>query len=58
MTYLVIYKKKQGLQLAEWPKKPLSFTNCTIITYMESEKIDFLVTFDTEFDGLANIVKI
>ncbi|MHA2112378.1 MAG: PIN domain-containing protein [Candidatus Hodarchaeales archaeon] len=39
-------------------KKPLNFTDCTILAYMESEKIDFLVTFDTEFDSLANIVRI
>ncbi len=45
-------------QLAEWPNKPLSFTDCTILAYMESQKIDFLVTFDSQFDGLANIIKI
>lgn len=49
---------KKWEQLAEWPKKPLSFTDCTILAYMESENIEFLVTFDDEFDGLVNIVKI
>jgi predicted nucleic acid-binding protein len=45
-------------QLAEWPKKPLSFTDCTILAYMEIENIEFLATFDTEFDGLVKIVNI
>ncbi len=49
---------KKWKQLAEWPKKPLSFTDCTILAFIESENIEFLVTFDDEFDGLTNIVKI
>jgi predicted nucleic acid-binding protein len=45
-------------QIAEWPKKPLSFTDCTILAFMELEKVVNLVTFDSEFDGLVNILKI
>ncbi|MFX0185606.1 MAG: hypothetical protein ACFE95_21185 [Candidatus Hodarchaeota archaeon] len=43
---------------AEWPKKPLNFTDCTLLAYMELENIEFFVTFDNEFNGLVNIVKI
>ena len=49
---------KKWKQLAEWPKKPLSFTDCTILAYMVVENIEFLVTFDAEFKGLINIVDV
>lgn len=49
---------KKWKQIAEWPKRPLSFTDCTILAYMESENTEYLVTFDDEFDGLVNIAKI
>ena len=49
---------KKWEQLADWPKKPLSFTDCTILAYMDLENIEFLVTFDNEFEGLVNTVKI
>ena len=42
--------------LAEWPKRPLSFTDCTILAFMELENIKHLVTFDDEFSGLVNLV--
>ena len=45
-------------QITEWPKKPLSFTDCTILAFMELENVEILVTFDTEFDGLVNMLKI
>lgn len=45
-------------RMAEWSRKPLSFTDCTILAYMELEKVEHLVTFDTEFEGLVNILEI
>ncbi len=54
-THFVLSWKKWQ-QLAEWPKKPLSFTDCTILAFMELENIEFLVTFDDEFDGLVELV--
>ncbi len=39
-------------------KKFLCFTDCMILAFMELEKVVNLVTFDTEFDGLINILKI
>ena len=49
---------KKWEQLADWPKKPLSFTDCTILAYMDLENIEFLATFDNEFEGLVKTVKI
>jgi predicted nucleic acid-binding protein len=42
---------------AEWPKKPLSFTDCTILAFMESENVEYLVTFDSEFNGIVETVR-
>ena len=41
---------------AKWPEKPLSFTDCTILAFMEREKVSFLASFDSEFDGLVTIL--
>lgn len=41
---------------AQWPEKPLSFTDCTILAFMEKEKITYLTTFDAEFDGLVTVI--
>ena len=49
---------KKWKQLAEWPKKALSFTDCTILAFIESENIEFLATFDNEFDGLIKTVRV
>ena len=41
------------INLAEYPKRPLSFTDCSILIFMESQKIEYLVSFDSEFKGLV-----
>lgn len=47
---------EKWVQLAEWPKRPLSFTDCTILAFMELEHIEYLLTFDSEFKELVKIV--
>ena len=41
---------------AEYPKRPLSFTDCSILAIIERLQIANVLTFDSEFDGLASIV--
>ena len=41
---------------AEYPKRPLSFTDCSIVAIIERMQIANVLTFDSEFDGLATIV--
>ncbi len=43
-------------QLAKWPEKPLSFTDCCILSFMDKNVVGYLATFDSDFDGLANLV--
>lgn len=38
--------------LAEYPKRPLSFTDCSILVSMETMRIEYLLSFDSEFKGL------
>ena len=38
---------------AEYPKRPLSFTDCTILALLDRLKINTLITFDDEFNGLV-----
>lgn len=47
---------EKWVQLAEWPKRPLSFTDCTILAFMELENVEYLLTFDSEFNGLVKTV--
>lgn len=44
-------------KFAKWPKKPLSFTDCSILSYMEKNDVKYLASFDSDFKGLATIVK-
>ncbi|MHA1861510.1 MAG: type II toxin-antitoxin system VapC family toxin [Candidatus Ranarchaeia archaeon] len=44
-------------QFAEWPKRPLSYTDCTILAMMETQNIDQLLSFDEEFEGLVPRLK-
>ncbi len=37
--------------------KKLSFTDCTNISFMERHSIDALFTYDSEFNGLINVIK-
>lgn len=41
------------IKFAEYPKRSLSFTDCTILAFMEKNKIDYLVSFDSDFKGLV-----
>ncbi len=50
----VAWKKWQ--QLTIWPQRPLSFTDCCILSFIEKHKIDHLATFDSDFDGLVSIL--
>ena len=43
--------------LAKWPKKPLSFTDCCILSYMEKNDVKYLASFDSDFEGLATLVE-
>ena len=44
-------------KLAKWPKKPLSFTDCGILSFMEKNGVKYLASFDSDFDGLATLVE-
>ena len=41
---------------AEYPKRPLSFTDCSILAIIERLQVSNLVTFDSEFDGLVTAI--
>ncbi len=42
---------------AEWPNKPLSFTDCCIVSFIKKNRIKNIATFDSDFNGLVNIIK-
>lgn len=44
-------------KLAKWPKKPLSFTDCCILSFMEKNDVKYLASFDSDFDGLVALVE-
>lgn len=35
-------------------KRPLSFTDCTNISYIKKRGIDYMLSFDGEFDGIVS----
>ncbi|TFG11329.1 PIN domain-containing protein [Candidatus Thorarchaeota archaeon] len=43
-------------KVASWPEKPLSFTDSCILSFMEKHDIEYLATFDSDFDGLVSLV--
>ncbi len=43
-------------KVASWPKKPLSFTDSCILSFMERHDIEYLASFDSDFDGLVSLV--
>lgn len=43
-------------QLATWPQRSLSFTDCCILSFIEKHNIDHLATFDSHFDGLVSVL--
>ena len=43
-------------QFAKWPEKPLSFTDCCILSFLDKNNIAYLATFDSDFAGLCQLV--
>ena len=43
--------------MEKYPSMPLSFTDWTIANLMESERIEYLLSFDSGFDSLQTISK-
>jgi len=41
---------------AKWPEKPLSFTDCCILSFIDKNDITYLATFDSDFSGLCNLM--
>ena len=41
----------------EYPKRPLSFTDASILVVSEEYSIEYVASFDTEFDGLISVLK-
>ena len=41
---------------AKWPEKPLSFTDCCILSFIDTNDVGYLATFDSDFSGLCHIV--
>ncbi|MHA1298831.1 MAG: type II toxin-antitoxin system VapC family toxin [Candidatus Helarchaeota archaeon] len=40
----------------KYKEKRLSFTDATVVSLMENHKIDYLCSFDSNFDGIVNRV--
>lgn len=43
-------------QVAKWPEKPLSFTDCCILAHIDGNGVKYLATFDADFSGLVTLV--
>ena len=43
-------------QFAKWPDKPLSFTDCCILSFIDKKDITYLASFDSDFAGLCQLV--
>jgi predicted nucleic acid-binding protein len=43
-------------QFAKWPEKPLSFTDCCILAFMDKNDVAYLATLDSDFSGLVTLV--
>jgi predicted nucleic acid-binding protein len=41
---------------AKWPEKPLSFTDCCILSFIDKNDITYLATFDSDFSGFCNLM--
>jgi len=40
---------------AKWPEKPLSFTDCCILSFIDTNDVGYIATFDSDFAGLCHI---
>jgi len=40
---------------AKWPEKPLSFTDCCILAFIDAYDVGYLATFDSDFAGLCQL---
>jgi predicted nucleic acid-binding protein len=43
-------------RFAKWPEKPLSFTDCCILSFIDNNDVGYLATFDSDFAGLCQLV--
>ncbi|MFQ5832431.1 MAG: type II toxin-antitoxin system VapC family toxin [Candidatus Thorarchaeota archaeon] len=43
-------------QFAKWPERPLRFTDCCILAYIDGNNVTYLATFDSDFGGLVTLV--
>lgn len=41
---------------SEYPKRPLSFTDCSLLAVADEYSIQYLVSFDAEFNGLLSVL--
>ena len=44
-------------RFAEYPKRPLSFTDASLLAIVEEYGIDHIATFDAEFNGLISVLQ-
>ncbi|NQE46611.1 tRNA(fMet)-specific endonuclease VapC [ANME-1 cluster archaeon GoMg2] len=51
-----IFNDAWGLFL-KYPEKMLSFTDCTSIALIKRREIDYIASFDKDFDGIVNRVR-
>jgi len=45
------------MRYAEYPKRPLSFTDASLLTIAKDYKIDHIASFDVEFNGLISVLQ-
>ena len=43
-------------QLSKWPEKPHSFTDCCILSFIDKNDVEYLATFDSDFQALVTLV--
>jgi len=43
-------------RFAKWPEKPLSFTDCCILSFIDTNDVGYLATFGSDFAGLCQLV--
>lgn len=43
-------------RFTKWPEKPLSFTDCCILSFIDANDVGYLATFDSNFAGLCQSI--
>jgi len=51
-----IFNEVWGL-FSKYPEKMMSFTDCTSIALIRGREIDYIASFDRDFDGIVNRVR-